>query len=51
MMGCGVGGLSIEGVAKVYRDFFSKEADYECEVVIYNLAEHNHKIVNDTISA
>ena len=51
MMGCGVGGLKIEDVAKLYRDFFSKKVDYECEVIVYNLDEHNHKIVNNTISA
>ena len=45
MMGCGVGGLKIEDVAKIYRDFFSKEVDYECEVVVYNFDEKNHKIV------
>ena len=51
MMECGVGGLSIADVAKVYRDFFNKETDYDSEVIIYNLDEKNHKIVNATISA
>ena len=45
-----MGELSIEDVVKVYRDFFSKEADYECEVIVYNLDEKNHKIVNTTLS-
>ena len=50
MMGCGVGRLSIEDVAKLYIDFFNKEVDYNCEVIIYNLHETNHEMVKNLIS-
>ena len=50
MMGCGVGRLSIEDVAKLYVDFFSKEVDYNCEVIIYNLHETNQEMVKNLIS-
>jgi len=47
MMGCGVGGLQIEDVAKIYKDFFSKDVDYECDVIVYNLDKKSHKIVSN----
>lgn len=38
LMGCGVGGLDKNGVIKSYFDFFSRQVDFDCEVVIYGFS-------------
>ena len=35
LMGCGVGGLVKESVIELYKDFFSREIDFDCSVIIY----------------
>ena len=30
---------------KIYKSFFSKDVDYDCEVVVYNLDKKNHERV------
>ena len=45
MMGCGVGRLDIKDVAKIYIDFFNKEVNYDCEVIIYCLGNKIYEIV------
>lgn len=34
-MGCGVGGLYIKDVAAIYKEFFARNVEFGCEVVIY----------------
>ncbi len=36
MMGCGVGKLNKVDVLNIYEDFFKREVDFQCEVVIYD---------------
>ena len=46
MIGCGVGRLPIQEVALMYKKFFAKDVEYDCEVIIYNLDAKNHEVVN-----
>ncbi len=43
LLGCGVGGLDKEKVIELYREFFTQEFHYECEVVIYGYSEEDYK--------
>ena len=45
LLGCGVGGLDKEDVIKLYREFFTQEFKYECEVVIYGYSEDDYTLL------
>jgi len=45
LMGCGVGGLSKIDVLNLYKEFFSKKIEIECEVVIYGFNEDDYKMI------
>jgi O-acetyl-ADP-ribose deacetylase (regulator of RNase III) len=44
--GCGVGGLSVEDVALVYRKFFARKISFSCEVVIYAYSDRDYRIAH-----
>ena len=46
MIGCGTGGLNITEVAQIYKDFFSRDIDFNCEVIVYHLNTNNLAICN-----
>jgi len=37
LLGCGVGGLKKAKVLRLYKDYFEREVDIECDVFIYIL--------------
>ena len=46
LMGCGVGGLNNEEVIELYKHFFSKHIDINCEVVVYGYnMKHYQQII------
>ena len=45
LMGCGVGGLDKEQVIQVYKMFFSRHVDFECEVVIYGYSHEDYELI------
>jgi O-acetyl-ADP-ribose deacetylase (regulator of RNase III) len=44
LMGCGVGGLDTEEVLEIYKSFFSREAPYLCEVIVYGYSTKNYSL-------
>jgi len=50
LMGCGVGGLDKKEVIKIYKKFFSKQIEFDIEVVIYGYSKEDYellKIINE----
>ncbi|WP_457563434.1 macro domain-containing protein [Caminibacter pacificus] len=45
LMGVGVGGLDKEEVIKIYKEFFSKNVDFDCEVVIYGYKDEDYALL------
>jgi len=45
LMGTGVGGLDKEKVIKIYKEFFSRKVDFDCEVVIYGYKDEDYKLL------
>ena len=43
LMGCGVGGLKKASVIKLYKNFFTRQVDINCEVVIYGYSTEDYK--------
>lgn len=50
LMGTGVGGLDKEKVIRVYKEFFSRNVDFECEAVIYAHNEKDFQILRKYIN-
>jgi hypothetical protein len=50
-MGCGVGGLDKLEVIKLYKSFFQKEIDFECEVVIYGYTQEDFQLIKSIFSS
>lgn len=46
LMGCGVGGLIKEEVIHLYKNFFSRQTDLNCKVVIYGYSMDDYKLIN-----
>ena len=47
LMGCGVGGLDVREVLKIYKTHFSNEVSYPCEVVVYGYREENYLTIQE----
>lgn len=45
LLGCGVGGLDKQEVAKLYKDFFQRDVDFNCEVVIYGYSQDDYELI------
>ena len=45
LMGCGVGGLSKVDVIKLYSDFFNRNIETECNVVIYGYDRSDYELI------
>jgi O-acetyl-ADP-ribose deacetylase (regulator of RNase III) len=45
LMGVGVGGLDKKKVILIYKEFFNKKTDFECEVVIYGYKKEDFKLL------
>ena len=45
LMGCGVGGLDKEEVAKLYKHFFQRDVNFNCEVVIYGYSQDDYELI------
>ena len=43
LMGCGVGGLNKASIITLYKNFFAKEIDINCEVVIYGYSSEDYR--------
>ena len=51
LMGCGVGGLDKHEVIKLYKSFFQREVDFECEVVIYGYTQEDMQLIQSIFSS
>ena len=51
LMGCGVGGLEKEEVIKIYKEFFSKNIDFDVEVLIYGYSKEDYNLLENIFSA
>jgi len=49
LMGCGVGGLDKAGIIELYRNFFARQVDINCEVVIYGYSLEDYQQIINTI--
>jgi len=49
LMGCGVGGLDKAEVVKLYKQFFQRDVDSECEVVIYGYSQEDYRLIKSII--
>jgi len=45
LMGCGVGALNKHEVIKLYKSFFQRKVDFECQVVIYGYTQEDVQIL------
>ena len=45
LMGCGVGGLHKKDVIKIYKNFFERNVDFNCEVVIYGYSLEDYNLI------
>ena len=45
LLGCGVGGLDKSEVIKTYFTFFSRNVDFDCEVVIYGYSKDDFELL------
>lgn len=45
LMGCGVGGLNKKEVVKLYKNFFERDIDFDCEVVVYGYSEEDYSLI------
>jgi len=43
LLGTGIGKLDKNAVAKLYKEFFSEQVDFECEVVLYGFKKTNYE--------
>lgn len=49
LMGCGVGGLDKADVIELYKSFFTRQVDINCEVVIYGYSIEDYQQIIKTI--
>jgi len=49
LMGCGVGGLDKANVIKLYKNFFTKQVNINCEVVIYGYSIEDYQLIINTL--
>jgi len=45
LMGTGVGGLDKEKVIRIYKEFFSRNVGFECEVIIFGYRQNDYKLI------
>jgi len=46
LMGCGVGRQNKEDVINLYKEFFQREVDFECKVVIYGYSSEDYRLID-----
>ncbi len=44
LMGCSVGGLVKIEVLECYRDFFQKDVEFDCEVIVYRYSQKDYEL-------
>lgn len=49
LLGCGVGRLDKEEVIKLYKAFFSRNTELDCEVIVYGYDEDDAMLINKHI--
>jgi len=45
LIGTGVGGLNKEDVIKIYKKFFERKIEFDCEVVIYGYSKSDYELI------
>ena len=45
LLGCGVGGLDMIDVFNLYKEFFSKDVSFNCNIVIYGYSQRDYDIL------
>lgn len=51
LLGCGVGGLNKSDVINIYKNFFNRTVDIDCEVVIYGYTKADYELILKLIEA
>jgi len=51
LLGCGVGGLDKVKVTRLYKSFFTKYIDIDCDVVIYGYTEEDYDLIINIINS
>lgn len=49
LMGCGSGGLHRVDVIELYKNFFTRQVDINCEVVIYGYSIEDYQLISNTL--
>jgi O-acetyl-ADP-ribose deacetylase (regulator of RNase III) len=49
LMGCGVGGLDKLQVIQLYKIFFGRDVDFECEVVVYGYSDEDYALIKSVV--
>jgi len=49
LIGCGVGGLDKKEVLSLYKDFFMRDVEMECNVVVYGYSENDYNKILDIL--
>lgn len=49
LIGCGVGGLNKVDVVRLYNDFFNKNIELECMVVLYGYDSSDYELINSNL--
>ena len=50
LMGCGVGGLAKKEVINLYKQFFQKEIEFTCNVMVYGYTAEDYKLIRNIYS-
>lgn len=50
LLGCGVGGLDKREVLELYRAFFMRDVEYECEVVVYGYSAEDYRLIREVMT-
>lgn len=51
LMGCGVGGLDKVFVIELYREFFTRDIPFECEVIIYGYSKEDFTLIKSVFES
>lgn len=49
LMGCGVGGLSKVDVINLYSDFFNRNIEAKCDVIIYGYDDSDYELIKSNL--
>ncbi|GAB6044511.1 hypothetical protein JCM11957_01090 [Caminibacter profundus] len=45
LIGTGVGGLDKKEIIKIYKSFFERKINFDCEVIIYGYSKNDYELI------